>query len=333
MKLVYDKKTGKSKGFGFLYMNDPNSDAAVKDYAMANQNRVNFLNKSDVFIARNDQKRQNPMRNPTKKSHEDGVKVLRPSHFTTAAQPPTHSSCRDRDVSYHVDNAYPPVPYGVHYDSRQMNAAQFPAMPFACPQPYSMPLPPAHQNSYQVFTSPHFIAQVNTPRMQVPFHQAPPSTKILLENLPLVATPHTISEGLHQYSLSVTCCIMEYDPDPKASWCYAHLDMASPDAASRCVWLAENSSLEFQGRMLSASIDNSSKPSEGDGRYHRADGVGPPLTMPPQNIVRHNQFAEQLPRPIGRNPRHMTNAPITNFSRGGRGRGGHHRPRRRDRPY
>jgi hypothetical protein len=85
-------------------MNDPNSDAAVKDYAMANQNRVNFLNKSDVFIARNDQKRQNPIQNPTKKSHEDGVKVLRPSHFTKAAQPPPHASYRDRDASYHVNN-------------------------------------------------------------------------------------------------------------------------------------------------------------------------------------------------------------------------------------
>jgi hypothetical protein len=333
VKLVYDKKTGKSKGFGFLYMNDPNSDAAVKDYVMANQNRVSFLNKSDVFIARNDQKRQNPIRNPTKKSHEDGVKVLKPSHFTKAVQLPAHASCRGRDASHHVDNTCPPAPYGVDYDSRQMNAAQLPVMPFPYPQPYSMPRPPAHQNSYQVSINPHFNAQVIPPRMQVPFHQAPPSTKILLENLPLVATPHTISAGLHQYSLSVTCCIMEYDPDPKASWCYAHLDMASPDAASRCVWLAENSSLEFQGRMLSASIDNSPKPNEADGRYHRVDVVSTPLAMPPQNIVWHNQFPEQLSKPIGRNPRHMTNAPRTNFPRGGRGRGGHHRPRRRDRPY
>jgi hypothetical protein len=333
VKLVYDKKTGKSKGFGFLYMNDPNSDAAVKDYAMANQNRVNLLNKSDVFIARNDHKRQNPIRNPTKKSHEDGVKVLRPSHFTNAAQPPTHASVGDRDASYHANNMYPPGAYGVHYDSRQTNSAQFPAMPFTFPQPYSMPPPPAHQNSYEVSTDPHFNAQVNPPRMQVPLHQAPPSTKIILENLPLVATPHTISAGLHQYSLNVTCCIMEYDPDPKASWCYAHLDMASPDAASRCVWLAENSSLEFQGRMLSASIDNSPKPNEADVRYQIANVVGPPLTMPPHNIVRHNQYPEQLPKPIGRNRRHMTNAPRTNFPRGGRGGGGHHRPRRRDRPY
>jgi hypothetical protein len=331
---VYDKKTGKSKGFGFLYMNDPNSDAAVKDYATANQNRVTFLNKADVFIARNDQKRQNPIRNPTKKSHEDGVKVLRPSHFTKAAQPPAHVSCRDHDASYHGNNTYPPVPYGVNYDSsRQMNAAQFPAMPFTCPQPYSMPPPPAHQNSYQVSTNPHFNAQVNPSRMQVPFHQAPPSTNILLENLPLVTTPHTISACLHQYSLGVKGCIMEYDPDPKASWCYAHLDMATPDHASRCVWLAENSSLEFQGRMLSASIDNSLKPNEPHVRYQRADAVSPPWTMPPQNIVRHYQFPERLPKPVGRNSRHMTNTPRTNFSRGGRGGGGHHRPRRMDRPY
>jgi hypothetical protein len=225
------------------------------------------------------------------------------------------------------------VPYGVDYDSRQMNAAQFPAMPFTCPQPYSMPPPPAHQNSYPVSTNPYCNAQVNHPRMQVPFHQTPPPTKILLENLPLVATPRTIYAGLHQYSLRVTGCIMEYDPDPKASWCYAHLDMATPDDASRCVWLAENSSLEFQGRMLSASIENSSKPIEPDVRYQRADVVSHPWTMPPQIFVRHYQFPEQLPKPMGRNPRRMTNTPRTNFPFGGRGGGGHHRPRRRDRPY
>lgn len=64
VKIVYDSKLKKSKGYGFLYMMDAQGDAAVDDFARKHENRITLLGQSRVMLQRHDQNRVQPIRNP-----------------------------------------------------------------------------------------------------------------------------------------------------------------------------------------------------------------------------------------------------------------------------
>lgn len=330
VKLVFDK-LGKSKGYGFLYMNDPQGDAAVEEYAAAHNNRIHLLNKSGVFLNRNDRRRQNPIRKAGKMSHDDGIMLTNPSNIGSSR--PLHhvpasnyygDSYSQGDGGYpaqetygvNTGSSYPPPLVAPHYDSH-------------------VPVPPYEQYSYAP-NNPHF--QPDGYISNVPPPQAPPfqsfqlSTKVLLENLPLTATTEDICVCLSQYSLSVIRCSMEYDQDPKASWCYAHIDFSNSEESSRCVALAQQSLLEYRGRILTASIDNSiSSPATIPQAVAAMNNQLPPA--PYHNVPPYNH-SQQVPPNVGYSrtlprdgPRHQS------FRRGGGRGGGRGRQKRRDRPY
>jgi hypothetical protein len=337
-------------------MNDAQGDAAVGEYAEANNNRVVILNKSGVFLNRNDRGRQNPIRSQSKNSHDEGVPVLNTYRNDSRSDYAAHSY--DNDNAYHQGPGNVPYPgsYGISMpvDTHpNANAVHPPPQGLPFSNSYNMPAPAAY--SYPV-PVPHGVFEGHAPSVAPPayppFQSFQLSTKVLLENLPLSATPDDISACLYHYSLNVSRCTIEYDNDPKATWCYAHIDLVNPEESSRCVALAQQSLLEYRGRILTASIGNN--------LYSPQYPV--PQIAPP--IVNHHYHqpppAPQNTTPIYHQPLHNTppayhpNSPSTyhqprndqryhqnEFSgrpRGGPGfrRGGgspRHRHNRRDRPY
>ena len=318
-------------------MKDAHSDAAVENYAKANNNRVVILNKSGVFIARNDRGRQNPIRNPKKNSHDDGLP--RSNQRFNNSQ---HLSAPQYENSYFQDSRRPPpmVPHGHDDGSNHVNYA-----PASYPYPdlyhnqHHVPLPaaapPPEQYSY-ANTNSHvfFNASVhNAPPPQPNFQSFQPSRMVLLENLPLSATPDDISACLYQYSLNVLSCTIEYDNDPKAGWCYAHIALSNSEESNRCVALAQQSLLEYRGRILTASMEANNFHPQGSLAH-----TAPPIVSHPPPASRDNiHFYQQGPQAsdFARStpPRVGPGATNNNFRRGAfRGRG-RHRQNRRDRPY
>jgi hypothetical protein len=62
-KLIHHKETGRSCGYGFVYMYDAASDQRVQDYAVQHRNRVTIQKKPECYLQRNDQRRVKPVRN------------------------------------------------------------------------------------------------------------------------------------------------------------------------------------------------------------------------------------------------------------------------------
>jgi hypothetical protein len=306
-------------------MNDPQGDAAIEEYSKANNGRVVVLNKSGVFLARNDRRRQNPIRNPRKNSHDEG-----PPESKSFKAPYAAASNYENSYPQDTRRLQPPGPYGFNDGSTYVNSAPAPSavFPYSHSHSHHVPAAPPEQYSYAT-TNSHVFFDGNVssaPPPQPPYFQSfQLSTKVLLENLPLSATPDDISACLYQYSLNVLSCVMEYDNNPTASWCYAHIDLANSEESSRCVALAQQSLLEYRGRILTASIEtNFSVPI--------MQAPPPIMNHPPPSHHNNTHSYQQFPRAAGY-PR--TPPPVgpggPNFRRGsGRGR---HRQQRRDRPY
>jgi hypothetical protein len=223
-------------------MADVQGDYAVEEYAKANNNRIVMLDKSGVFLNRNDCKRQNPIRNPLKNSHDEGIPFMpeRPvysdydqntnglplsgayGYSGPVIAPYQNSHNEYQPLSESHGGPPPPAPY----------SAQYAPQPLAC-KGHPQNLPPPNPN----------------------FRTLGSSTQVLLENLPLSAAADDIAACLGRYSLNVLQCSLEYDQDPKASWCYAYAELATLEESSRCLALAKQSLLEYRGRILSASFD------------------------------------------------------------------------------
>jgi hypothetical protein len=164
------------------------------------------------------------------------------------------------------------------------------------------------------------------PSQHPPFQSFQLSTKVVLENLPLTASPDGISACLFQYSMNVLQCSMEYDNDPNANWCYAHVDLANSEESSRCVALAQQSLLEFHGRILAASIDTSFPPPQ-------VLQAAPPAMYHPPPVSHYNAPSYAHP-PASMGHRHASYpaGPDRQDFRRGAGRN-RHRDNRRDTPY
>ena len=289
VKLVYDNKTGKSRGYGFLYMNDSNGDAAVDSFARSNSNRITILNKSGVFIKRNDKKRQNPIRNPKRGGGMGG-----PQGGRQYSNQPSYDYYGQADAGYYgqqnpayamgqmpgvAATGYDPSQYSQDYSSYQYaNPAQY-----AVPTPQHLQNGPPQQQMAAYAAGATAVAPQYAPAgaaaAAMPAGYPPTaSTKVFLENLPLTATPDDICNCLFQYSLHVVLCTMEYDNDPKASWCYAHIEFANPEEATRCIALAQQSLLEYRGRIITASDDSNYQSPHA--QQPAAGGVPPPGASP-----------------------------------------------------
>jgi RNA recognition motif-containing protein len=340
VKLVFDK-SGKSKGYGFLYMNDRASDAAVEDFSRSNNNRITLLNKSGVFLARHDRNRQNPIRNP-KKPNDDRMPADRASAHQNSVKQFSHPSheYHSHEPSWnHAPlsgvGAPPPALTAPHY-SQDLRPAQPREYDYSYQYAPAPPAPHVQNSPHHVQNSPYGPPVAyggGSMQMQSrppPLHHVesfPRSTKVFLENLPLTSTPDDICNSLFQYSLHVIQCQMEYDNDPKASWCYCHIEFSSPEEATRCIALAQQSLLEYRGRILTASEDSHFQPP-------------PPVPVshapsPPSN---YPASIPQYGPPVSNHPPHseypLNSRNTENRGRpGGRGRGQNRRNNRRHRPY
>jgi hypothetical protein len=61
-KLIHHKDTGRSCGYGFVFMHDAASNQRVEDYAVQHNYRVTILEKPECYLQRNDQRRVKPVR-------------------------------------------------------------------------------------------------------------------------------------------------------------------------------------------------------------------------------------------------------------------------------
>lgn len=287
-------------------MNDPQGDAAVEQYSRANNSRIVLMNKSGVFLARNDRKRQNPIRNPNKKSHDDNVAVIAATQ--NGAPPNSHYGppMGNYNPPYLQEpqgppmGGGPPAPYGTDMPppgAVPPGAVQYPINPPVMGQDMYPYPPQGYDGQMPVPPNPQHAAAI-------PSYQ--PSTKVFLENLPLTATPEDITACLFQYSLNVVQCQMEYDRDPKSSWCYAHINLANSEESSRCVTLAQQSLLEYRGRILTASIDPAYEYSQPPPAMLQAPNMMPNNPVPP---APHDL-------PIVQGPPHMPPPPLPGNGRG-----------------
>jgi len=60
---------------------------------------------------------------------------------------------------------------------------------------------------------------------------------------------------------------MEFDPDPNATWCYAHVEFLTPGDASNVIEMSRRGELFFRGRNIQATPDRNPPP----------DGVSVPV--------------------------------------------------------
>jgi len=60
VKIIFDARTKRSRGFGFLYMLDAAGGAAVANFAAENNHRITLLGKARVFLNRHDSSREQP---------------------------------------------------------------------------------------------------------------------------------------------------------------------------------------------------------------------------------------------------------------------------------
>ena len=52
VKIIYDNRTGQSKGYGFLNMETAEGAAAVENFAISQNYKITMLGRNNVFIAR-----------------------------------------------------------------------------------------------------------------------------------------------------------------------------------------------------------------------------------------------------------------------------------------
>ena len=55
VKIIYDNKTGQSKGYGFLYMQTAKGAAAVEKFAISQNCNITMLGRSNVYCARHNE--------------------------------------------------------------------------------------------------------------------------------------------------------------------------------------------------------------------------------------------------------------------------------------
>jgi len=167
------------------------------------------------------------------------------------------------------------------------------------------------------------------------------SNLVFIENIPTnTQIPHLIDYFSMAHNITITNASMEYDPNPKNNWCYAHVEFNSIADAAKVIRKANSDELVFKGRHLMASTD-----------------LNPPSTtprVPPSNDYIHasgytdrnvhstTQYGAPLstptdPRQRNQNNRHGSYRGHNKGGyRGGRGRGGYSgrmRDNRRDKPY
>ena len=318
-------------------MMDVHGDAAVESFAKSNGNRITILNKSGVFLSRDDKKRKNPIRNPK-------MRVGRGAGGG-GNQPQYNSNQASYDYYGHQAQspymAAPVMPAAPGYDPNQPSydyygqptaTTQYSQDPYQyaaqivqqvqqnVPQPVQQyqtgPPPPPQMAAYgNVGGPPAMHAQpLQAPgpgvavrgvpaapasAAQQQAYPRPSSTKVFLENLPLTATQDDICNCLFQYSLRVNLCTMEWDSDPKASWCYAHIEFASPEEATRCIALAQQSLLEYRGRILTASDDSNYQPPPGAVPPPGAAAAAPYAPAPGGAIPPSNYAPAAMPGSAG----------------------------------
>jgi len=128
------------------------------------------------------------------------------------------------------------------------------------------------------------------------------STKVLIQNLPRHTPPKDVVQLLSKNNLTVCRCTMEF-PTENSSQAFAHVNLGSAGDAATCLLLSQQQKLSIEGRILTASLDQSPP----------ADGV---------HI------------PVGRGAPVSTGLPRPSRGRGrGQGAGRFDRKRRLDRPY
>jgi len=216
--------------------------------------------------------------------------------------------------------------------------SQAPTTPYATHQQPLMVQQNPSNSQNQLFASDHSNATNNT--------------RLFIENLP----PKTVVKNLISYfeltlgsgdgRFNVRSASLEFDSDPKANWCYAHVEFSNPSDATEVIRLANVNGLIFSGRHLMASFD----------QQYQSSSIplsSVPMHPPAPPAAQNGNALVTLPNPGHplMDPRRTHNPPPPNHmggkagggrgfrggnnNRGGRGApgSGRNRENRRDRPY
>ncbi|GAX12077.1 hypothetical protein FisN_8Lh181 [Fistulifera solaris] len=136
VKLIYNKSTGVSMGYGFLYLMDAETDRRVEEYSVRNNFRIRFANFSRIHLQRNDKTRRRPMREsrpprlpPGVQSNVEELPPLRPGtsprlrHGHPAGPFPPHPRHGPpRHPRFQPDSH---APYGYQSDPRSYDSGYY----------------------------------------------------------------------------------------------------------------------------------------------------------------------------------------------------------------
>ncbi|GAX18961.1 hypothetical protein FisN_8Hh181 [Fistulifera solaris] len=143
VKLIYNRTTGVSMGYGFLYLMDAETDRRVEEYSVRNHFRIRFANFSRIYLQRNDKTRTRPMRErpprlpPGVQRNGEDLPPVRPSHQPRLRHghpagpfppPPRRGPPRYPQPDSHAPNGYPSDPRSYdsgYYDEPEPPAAEY----------------------------------------------------------------------------------------------------------------------------------------------------------------------------------------------------------------
>jgi len=214
----------------------------------------------------------------------------------------------------------PPQPYQTLQNQQQ---------PQPVPGLYPQQQPPVHLNSTDPYGVVAPVVGSSTTSL---------TTQCFVENLPRDSQPHDLVPFLSGLLGKVTTtkqCTMEYDPDPNANWCYAHIEFDSVQDASMMIQMSRHGNLIFRGRHMTVSQDLNPPPplstTNANANLVRSGHVRPP--PPPPSYHTQPTGAFHSHGPTGAATHTYTHAPSNKppgpsdprglqQSQGGGGRGG-----------